>query len=80
MNKKTKLVVDTIVFDVVPCLIAVAAVAALIVYMPQLVIGTVIGYAACTWQGKLVGAKDKVLKKLAELKTKQADGNATEES
>ena len=70
MNKKSSLVVDTIIFDVVPYLIAAAVVAALIIYMPQLVIGIALGYAACMWQGKLVSTKDKVLKKLDELKSK----------
>lgn len=72
MNKKSRLVIDTILFDVIPYLIAAAVVAALIIYTPQLVIGTALGYAACTWQGKLVSTKDKVLKKLDELKTKRA--------
>ena len=72
MNKKSRLVVDTIIFDVIPYLIAAAVVAALIIYMPQLVIGIALGYAACTWQGKLVSTRDKVLKKLDELKTKHA--------
>lgn len=70
MNKKSSLVVDTIVFDVVPYLIAAAIIAALIIYMPQLVIGIALGYAACTWQGKLVSTKNKVLEKIAELKSK----------
>lgn len=60
------MILDLIVYDVLPFAVALAVLVLLVVYVPTIFIGILLGYIGCKYQTKLVDMCDKLAEKVSE--------------
>ena len=66
MNKKWQMYLDFLLYDALPFIVALGVLLLLIVKVPTIFVGVLIGWLSCKYQEKIKSAYERVKEKLNE--------------